>query len=432
MAANTETVVQDAGGLGTGGSKKRLKQKGNADAVRWDILDNKDIKAEKGWEVEMEEYWTSKTSKKYVKMYHVDKLWPRGCHEMNTKSFTARPHMCNNDHFLHRAQEVWRTLFGDRQKNKGFFNYSLLSMVYTELILKKKVDWTSFPTTAQFPLRIGRNQKHIPDSFNPQSTSTKDLLVELKSRSNRQSTVDSMRMLQHSGKEDMVKPDCENNVDTVIENILTTTVTEDLVQEKSGDDRTEPRIVDVGIVQGKQKEVAVQEGRNMDGEVADQCNVVALEAIPVQTNDAGPSTSISSPALPDFEKLLQSIPNSDGLKQLLDVNVNWAGLCAKKHGGEVPSADGDDQKAEFSVKAQEMYEVLRVATNLKGGAGVLAAMAPDLLDMAHTFAAVIPSVLEAATGFEKFASPIMSLLEEMVKQMEQLIVLEDEVAKTRD
>ena len=73
-----------------------------------------------------------------------------------------------------------------------------------------------------------------------------------------------------------------------------------------------------------------------------------------------------------------------------------------------------------------------MATNLKGGAGVLAAMASDLLDMAHTFAAVIPSVLEAATGFEKFASPIMSLLEERVKQMEQLIVLEDEVAKTRD
>ena len=56
MAANTETVVHDAGGLGMGGSKKRLKQKGNAHAVRWDILDNEDIKAEEGWEVEMEEY----------------------------------------------------------------------------------------------------------------------------------------------------------------------------------------------------------------------------------------------------------------------------------------------------------------------------------------------------------------------------------------
>ena len=86
----------------------------------------------------------------------------------------------------------------------------------------------------------------------------------------------------------------------------------------------------------------------------------------------------------------------------------------------------------FSAKVQEMYEVLQVATNLKGGAGVLAAMARDLLEMAHTFASVIPSVVEAATGFEKFASPILSLLEERMKQQEELVAMEDEVAKTRD
>ena len=71
-------------------------------------------------------------------------------------------------------------------------------------------------------------------------------------------------------------------MDTVIKNILATIVAEDLVQEKSRDDHAEPRIVDVGIVQGEQKEVAVQEGRNMDGKVADVCNVVALEAIPLK------------------------------------------------------------------------------------------------------------------------------------------------------
>ena len=114
------------------------------------------------------------------------------------------------------------------------------------------------------------------------------------------------------------------------------------------------------------------------------------------------------------------------------MSVNWVGLCAKKHGGEVASADGDDQKVEFSAKAQEMYEVLRVATNLKDGVGVLAAMASDLLEMAHTFASVIPSVLEAATGFEKFASPILLVLEERVKQQEELVAMEDEVAKTHD
>ena len=59
-------------------------------------------------------------------------------------------------------------------------------------------------------------------------------------------------------------------------------------------------------------------------------------------------------------------------------------------------------------------------------------MAPDLLEMAHTCASVIPSVLEAAMGFEKFASPILSLLEERVKQQEELVAMEDEVGKTHD
>ena len=56
MLAENETVVRDAGALGMWGSKKRLKQKGLAHALRWDILDNEDIKGEEGWEVEMEEY----------------------------------------------------------------------------------------------------------------------------------------------------------------------------------------------------------------------------------------------------------------------------------------------------------------------------------------------------------------------------------------
>ena len=45
---------------------------------------------------------------------------------MNTKSFTTRPHMCKNDHFLHRAEEVWWTLFGDRQKSKGVLQLQLV------------------------------------------------------------------------------------------------------------------------------------------------------------------------------------------------------------------------------------------------------------------------------------------------------------------
>ena len=140
MSTENEIVVEDVGDIGTGVFKKGIKQKDVSHALRWDILDSENIKAEEGWEVEVEEWWTSKTCKKYVKMYHIDKLWPRDCHESHTKAFTTRPWMCNNDHFVHHAEEVWQALFGDCPRSKGFFNYSLLSMVYSELILKKKVD----------------------------------------------------------------------------------------------------------------------------------------------------------------------------------------------------------------------------------------------------------------------------------------------------
>ena len=134
----------------TRGLKKRVKQIGATHALQWEILDNKDIKAEEGWEAQLQEFWTSKTCKNFVKMYHISKLWPRECHQSHTRDFACRPWLCNDDHFLHRAEEVWRALFGDRPKSKGLFNYSLLSMVYSELILNQKVDWSTFPTTAEF------------------------------------------------------------------------------------------------------------------------------------------------------------------------------------------------------------------------------------------------------------------------------------------
>jgi hypothetical protein len=71
--------------------------------------------------------------------------------------------MCKDDHFNHQAEEVWRALFGNRNKSKGFFNYSLLSMVYAELKLERKVDWSTFPMTVQYSLRIGKIQKDVPD-----------------------------------------------------------------------------------------------------------------------------------------------------------------------------------------------------------------------------------------------------------------------------
>ena len=60
--------------------KKKNKARGGTHGLHYEILDDPNIKAESGWETETAEYWTSTMCKKYVKKYHIGKLWPRDCH----------------------------------------------------------------------------------------------------------------------------------------------------------------------------------------------------------------------------------------------------------------------------------------------------------------------------------------------------------------
>jgi len=182
MATKTEVDVEVDGPQGSAEweKEKKPKRKGKPHPLNWEVLDNPDIKAEQGWEDEEQEYWTSQDCKKFVKMYHIGKLWPRRCHEVNTKASSCMPVTCRDDHFNHRCEEVWRALFGDRVKGKDSFPYILLAMVYTELILKRKVNWSTYQTSKAFPLRISRKQKDIPDCFDPESTLTKNILRFLK------------------------------------------------------------------------------------------------------------------------------------------------------------------------------------------------------------------------------------------------------------
>ena len=71
-------------------------------------------------------------------------------------------------------------MFGARLKSKGTFNYNLLAMVYVELKLKRKVDWSTYPTIITLPLQLEDGQRDIPDLYDPSTTSTKEMLVSLK------------------------------------------------------------------------------------------------------------------------------------------------------------------------------------------------------------------------------------------------------------
>ena len=113
----------------------------------------------------VDEYWTSKLCKKYVKMYHIGKLWPQELHAGHTREFSFKPASCLSPHFVHRSVEVWRALFGDKSMSKGRINYTIASMVYTELKLARKVDWSTYPGTVETPLVLPDGQKDILDTF---------------------------------------------------------------------------------------------------------------------------------------------------------------------------------------------------------------------------------------------------------------------------
>jgi hypothetical protein len=55
-------------------------------------------------------------------------------------------------------------------------------MVYAELKLERKVDWSIYPTTTQYPLCIGKTAKDIPDMYTLESAANKGILGFLRKK----------------------------------------------------------------------------------------------------------------------------------------------------------------------------------------------------------------------------------------------------------
>jgi hypothetical protein len=58
-----------------GGNGPNGRTSGTQHALNVEMTENKAVLAEKGWKRTGLQYWTYKTAKKYVKMYHIDKLF---------------------------------------------------------------------------------------------------------------------------------------------------------------------------------------------------------------------------------------------------------------------------------------------------------------------------------------------------------------------
>jgi hypothetical protein len=70
---------------------KRNKRMGAPHEQNYEALEDPNVAAKAGWEEHDEEYWSYKTIKQYVKLYHISKLWPRNLYQVITKSFTSKP-----------------------------------------------------------------------------------------------------------------------------------------------------------------------------------------------------------------------------------------------------------------------------------------------------------------------------------------------------
>ena len=423
-----------------GGTGKRNKRKGACHNFSWDILDNKNILAEEGWESLGDMYWTQKECKTYVKMYHIDKLWPREQHDLNTRTFSCKPGSCMDDHFMHRAYEVWTTLFGDRKPSKAHFNYTILCMVYAELILKRSVSWCTYPTTKDKPLQIGWNVRDIPDLYLIDPLQAKNVVAEFRKKPGHWPPLKSIAKNEVQKFENEISHRMEEKKPVAIANVIATmfpTATETNVP-------VIPR-VDLGITvkssnDTKGKAVVDEVEVEVDNECSTHLTAAGGGCSDPRSVDNGPSslaivqvpTKEDSPkdaghSISDIMGMLKSMPNSESLKELLDFSIKWTEVCSDEWRGGLDNTTEGEVAGKTTEEVQQIHNVLKIAKSLKDGASILGAMAPDLLNMAHAFGSITPGMIHGALGFETLVSSIKPLLEARVQLAEENVALSKEL-----
>jgi hypothetical protein len=75
-------------------------------AIKEEITGNLAILAEPGWKSIPSSYWVCNVAKKYVKMHHIDKLFPQAVWNYNHKASNVKPSKSTSKYFAHRALEV--------------------------------------------------------------------------------------------------------------------------------------------------------------------------------------------------------------------------------------------------------------------------------------------------------------------------------------
>lgn len=119
---------------------KKASRKGRPQSFDWDAWSDALCVGEPGWEEEPTKVWDCTMCKKYVKMTHIQKLWPRERVEYQATRWEGQTSTCQSEHFKQRYIQVHRVL-GISSKKWNIMNYNVMAMVWAEIVLHKDVDW---------------------------------------------------------------------------------------------------------------------------------------------------------------------------------------------------------------------------------------------------------------------------------------------------
>ncbi len=124
------------------GEPKSPRPKGEPAKMDWEAWSDPNCVAEPGWREERADIWNCTTCKKYVKMYHIMKLWPRHEAQKYGPRREGPVKSCKSDHFAHRYHEVTIAV-GIKNTRPELMLYSTMAMVWAEIVLHKDIDWTT-------------------------------------------------------------------------------------------------------------------------------------------------------------------------------------------------------------------------------------------------------------------------------------------------
>jgi hypothetical protein len=129
--SSTSLVLREGTSTTSGNGRDRRGAR-TLQAINEQITGNTTILVEIGWESVPSWYWNCNVAKRYVKMHHIDKLFPHAEWNHNYKASGVKPSKNTSKHFAHRALEVWSALYPEKpfgSKNKNIISYSMAAML---------------------------------------------------------------------------------------------------------------------------------------------------------------------------------------------------------------------------------------------------------------------------------------------------------------